>query len=118
MEVLRQLGDVERTIPQNCTVTKLELIQTQQREISELQAETQCQISRLQAENQEKQQQIDYQDQKLIQQRTEIEQLSGQLRSLELQPQEEGSQRSRLRDVSAASPKKVGHTCTNKIHAC
>ena len=35
-------------------------------------------------------------------------QLSGQLRSLELQPREEGSQGSRQRDVSVASPMKVG----------
>ena len=39
-------------------------------------------------------------------------QLSGQLRSLELQPQEEGSQESRQRDVFVASPKKVGPTST------
>ena len=142
VEVLRRLEEVGRTVPQNCTETKLELtqqIQQKQREISELQAASQSQISRfqadnahlqadnarLQAENQEQQQQIDrlktesqkqvhgleeltsLQQQQLEVQRREIEQLSGQLRSLELQPREEGS---RQRDVSVASIKKVGPT--------
>ena len=41
-------------------------------------------------------------------------QLSGQLRSLELQSREQGSQGSRQRDVSVASPKKVGPTSTTR----
>ena len=144
VEVLRRLEEVGRTVPQNCTETKLELtqqIQQKQRQISELQAASQSQISRLQAnvdhlqadnahlqaENQEQQQQIDHlktesqeqvhgleeltslQQQQLEVQRREIEQLSGQLRSLELLPREEGS---RQRDVSVASTKKVGTTYT------
>ena len=167
VEVLRRLEEVGRTVPQNCTETKLELTQQiqqkqveHQRQISELQATSQSQISRLQAnvdhlqadnarllanvdrlqadnadlqanvdrlqtENQEQQQQIDrlktesqeqvqgleeltsLQHQQLEVQRREIEQLSGQLRSLELQPQEEGS---RQRDVPVASTIKVGLT--------
>ena len=183
VEVLRRLKEVGRTVPQNCTETKLELTQQiqqkqveHQRQISELQATSQSQIShvqadnallqtnvdrlqanvdhhqadnaclktnvdrlqanvdhlqadnaRLQAENQEQQQQIDHlntenhkqvhelevltslQQQQLVVQRREIEQLSGQLRSLKLQPREEGS---RQRDVSVASTKKVGPTYT------
>ena len=125
VELLRRLEEVGRTVPQNCTETKLELtqqIQQKQREISELQATSQSQVSHLQAdnahlqaENQEQQQQIDRlrtenQEQahrflqQLEDQHREIEQLSGQLRSLELQPREEGS---RQRDMSVASPKKV-----------
>ena len=151
VEVLRRLEEVGRTVPQNCTETKLELTQQiqqkqveHQRQISELQADnarlqaSQSQISRLQednghlqAENQEKQQQIDrlktenqeqvhgleeltsLQQQQLDVQRREIEQLSGQLRSLELQPREEGS---RQRDVSVASTKKVGPTYTVLVY--
>ena len=106
VEVLRRLEEVGRTVPQNCTETKLELtqqIQQKRRQISELQADN----AHLQAENQEQQQQIDrlktesqeqvhgleeltsLQQQQLEVQRREIEQLSGQLRSLELQPQED-----------------------------
>ena len=152
VEVLRRLEEVGRTVPQNCTETKLELTQQiqqkqveHQRQISELQATSQSQISRLQAdnaclqadndhlqaENQEQQQQIDrlktesqeqvdgleeltsLQQQQLAVQRREIEQLSGQLRSLELQPREEGS---RQRDVSVASTKKVSPTYTVLVY--
>ena len=141
VDVLRRLEEVGRTVPQNCTESKLELtqqIQQKQREISELQAASQSQISRLQAdnarlqaENQEQQQQIDrlktesqeqvdgleehtsLQQQQLEVQRREIEQLSGQLRSLELQPREDGS---RQRDVSVASTKKVGPTYTVLVY--
>ena len=138
VEVLRRLKEVGQTVPQNCTETKLELIQNQaehQRQISELQAansESQSQISRIQAnvdhiqaEKQQQQQQIDHlrtenQELKTVYQQQlddkcrEIERLSGQLRSLELQPREEGSQGSRQRDVSVASPKKVGPTGTTR----
>ena len=136
VDVLRRLEEVGRTVPQNCTETKLELTQQiqqkhveHQRQISELQATSQSQISRLQAdnahlqaENQEQHRQIDRlrtesqeQSHRFVQQledqRREIEQLSGQLRSLELQPPEEGS---RQRDVSVASTKKVGSTYTTR----
>ena len=70
VEVSRRLEEVGRTVPLNCTETKLELIQQiqqnqveHQRQISDLQAannQSQSQISRLQAENQEQQQQIDH----------------------------------------------------------
>ena len=138
VEVSRRLEEVGRT--QNCTATKLELIQQIQRnqvehrrQISELQAASQSQISRLQAnvdhlqadnahlqaEKQEQQQQIDHlrtenqelttlYQQQLDDKCRETERLSGQLRSLELHPREEGSQGSRQRDVSVTSPKKVG----------
>ena len=142
VEVLRRLEEVGRTVPMSCTETKLELIQNQvehQRQISELQAANeslraanQSQISRLQANvdylqavEQEQQQQIDHlrtenqelttlYQQQLDDKHREIERLSGQLRSLELQPREEGSQGSRQRDVSVASPKKVGPTSTTR----
>ena len=148
VEVLRRLDEVGRTVPQNCTETKLELTQQiqqkqveHQRQISELQADNahlqtnvdrlQATVHHLQTENQEQQQQIDrlktesqeqvhgleeltsLQHQQLEVQRREIEQLSGQLRSLELQPREEGS---RQRDVSVASPKKVGPTYTVLVY--
>ena len=139
VRVLRQLEEVGRAVPQNCTGTKLELIQQiqqkhieHQSQISELQAannQSQSQISRLQAnvnhlqaEKQEQQQQVDHlrtenqrvttlYQQQLDDKHREIERLSGQLRSLELQPREEGSQGSRQRDVSVASLK-VGPTST------
>ena len=130
VEVSRRLEEVGRT--QNCTATKLELIQQIQhnqvehrRQISELQAASQSQISRLQAEKQEQQQQIDHlrtenqelttvYQQQLDDKHREIERLSGQLRSLELHPREEGPQGSRQRDVSVASSKKVGPTSTTR----
>ena len=139
VEVSRWLEEVGRTVPINCTETKLELIQNQvehQTQLSEkltliselqaanesLQAANQSQISRLQAVEQQKQQQIDHlrtENQELttvyqqqLDDKREIERLSGQLRSLELQPREEGSQGSRQRDVSVASPKKVGPSTT------
>ena len=136
VEVSRRLEEIGWTVPQNCTETKLELIQQIQQnqvehqgQINELQAansRSQSRISRLQtnvdhlqADKQEQQQQIDHlktENQKLTtvyQQQLddkcrEIERLSGRLRSLELQPWEEGSQGSRQRDVSVVSPKKVG----------
>ena len=145
VEVLRQLELVGRTVPQNCTETKLVLTQNlveHQRQISELQAaneslraannQNQSRISRLQSnvdhlqtEKQEQQQQIDHlrtenqelttvYQQQLDDKRREIERLSGQLRSLKLQPREEGSQGSRQRDVSVASPKKVGPMSTTR----
>ena len=94
-------------------------------------AHLQADNAHLQTENQEQQQQIDrlktesqeqvhgleeltsLQQQQLEVQRREIEQLSGQLRSLELQPQEEGS---RQRDMSVSSTKKVGPTYTVLVY--
>ena len=167
VEVLRRLEEVGRTVPMNCTETKLELIQNQAEHqtqlfeklslISELQdanerlqAANQSQISRLQANvdhlqanvvhlqanvdhlqavEQEQQQQIDHlrtenqelttvYQQQLDDKRKEIERLSGQLRSLKLQPQEDVSQGSRQRDVSVASPKKVGPSTTTCCTLC
>ena len=130
VEVLRRLEEVGRTVPQNCTETKLELIQQisgkdneirqnqveHQRQLTQVQEQLDAQIGHLQAANDrlqaEKQEQVrleeltTLQQQQLEAQRREIERLSGQLRSLELQPREEGSQGSRQRDVSVASPKK------------
>ena len=144
MEILRRLEEVGRAVPQNCSETKLELIQHYRRQISELQAvnnRNQLQISHLNAENHEQLQQIDHlrtenqvqaselEELKVVQQQElevhhrEIEKLSDQLRLLELQPQEEGSRGSRQRDVSVTSLKKVGPSsaCTTTgwlyIHA-
>ena len=136
VEVLRRLEEVGRTIPQNCTETKLELIQqisvkeemTRQNHVEhqrQLTDHYQAQISKkdaqinhlrlameqLQASNDslraEKQEQVgnleeltSLQQQQLEVQHKEIEQLSDQLRSLELQRQEEGS-----------LPNRVSHTC-------
>ena len=149
VEVLRRLEEVGRTVPQNCTETKLELIQQvvrrddlvarKEEEIQRNQVEHnaliagrdsqihhlqiavkslrstnsqyQSQVDHLQAEKQEQVRGLEelttLQQQQLEVQRREIEQLSGQLRSLELQPREEGSQGSRQRNVSVASPQKV-----------
>ena len=165
VEVLRRLEEVGRTVPQNCTETKLELIQQLtekdcqcqcQAQLSEkdaqinhlqlanyaqlqasndsLRAEKQERVGRhkeltslqdaqinhlqlanaqLQASNDslraEKQEQVgslekltSLQQQQLEVQRREIEQLSGRLRSLEVQPRVVGSQGSRPK---VASPK-------------
>ena len=71
----------------------------------------QATVDRLQAEKQEQVRGLEelttLQQQQLEIQRREIDQLSGQLRSLKLHPREEGSQGSRRRDVSVASPKHV-----------
>ena len=163
VEVLRRLKEVGRTVPRNCTETKLELIQqivrkdveiddviTRKEEeirekevlIQQIQVEHQRHVTECQAQlrekeeklsekeeevrqNQrqlsEKERQLSEKDQQLFDKDTQIKrlqvtvdhlQLSGQLRSLELQPREEGSQGSRQRDVSVASPKKVGPTST------
>ena len=137
VEVSRQLEEVGRTVPQNCTETKLELIQQiQQHQVEhQLQAannQSQSQVSRLhtnvdhlQAEKQEQQQQIDHlrtenqelrtvYQQQLDDKCREIERLSGQLRSLQLQPREEGPQGSRQRDVSVASSK-VGPSVQSEV---
>ena len=89
-------------------------LEVQRREIEQLSGHDQLQqIDRLKTETQEQvdglEELISLQHQQLDVQRREIEQLSSQLRSLELQPQEEGS---RQRDVSVASPNKVGFTYT------
>ena len=122
VEVLRRLEEAGRTVPQNCTETKLVLIQRisgKDDRIYHLQIAVdhlRLDNKRLQAEKQEKQQQMDFQvgrlekqttlqQQKLKEQRREIEQLSGQLKLLKLQPREEGPQRSRQAKVSVAPPK-------------
>ena len=127
VEVLGRLEEVGRTVPQNCTETKLELIQqisgkneeitTYRGQLSSQLAEKNTQIDQLQAANDriqaEKQEQVrgleeltTLQQQQLEVQHREIDRLSGRLRSLELQPRKEGSQGSRQRNVSVASPKK------------
>ena len=138
MEVLRRLKEVGRTVPRNCTETKLELIQqidgkddliTRKEEevrakdvlIQQIQVEHQQQLTECQVQLREKEEKLSEKDRQLLDKDAQIEhlqgtvdhlQLSGQLRSLELQPREEGSQGSRQRGVSVASPKKVGPTST------
>ena len=138
VEVLRRLKEVGRTVPLDCTETKLELIQqivgkdveiddliTRKEEeirrkdvlIQQIQVEHQQQLTELQTQLREKKEKLSEKDRQLLDKDAQIKhlqvtvdhlQLSGQLRSLELQPREEGSQGSRQRHVSVASPKKVG----------
>ena len=159
VEVLRRLKEIVRTVPRNCTETKLELIQQivgkddlitkkeeevrgkevliQQNQVEHRRQLTEC-LAQLrekeeklsekeekvqQKERQlfEKDRQLSEKDRQLFDKDAQIKrlqvtvdrlQLSGQLRSLELQPWEEGSHGLRQRDVSVASPKKVGPTST------
>ena len=114
---------IQNQVEHQRQISELQVANNQtQSQISHLQANVdhlQANVDHLQAENQLKQQQIDHlrtENQELTtlyQQRSddkcrETERISGQLKSLELQPREEGSQGSRQRDVSVASPKKVG----------
>ena len=99
VEVLRQLEEFGRTVPQNCTETKLELIQqiSQKEEMikqiqTEQLAKKKLANDRLQVEKDEKEKQIDElkkptasQQKQLDIQKKEIERLS------KLRPQEEGS---------------------------
>ena len=149
VEVLRRLKEVGRTVPRNCTETKLELIQQIVRKdieiddliarkeeemkgkdvlIQQIQVEHQRQLTDCQAQLRnkeeklfEKEEEVQQNQRQLLDKDAQIKrlqvtvdhlQLSGQLRSLELQPREEGSQGSRQRDVSVASPKKVSPTST------
>ena len=143
LEVLRWLKEVWRTVPRNCTETKLELIQqivrkddliTRKEEevrgkevlIQQIQVEHQQQLTECQAQLREKEEEVRQKDQQLFERQLHDKdaqikclqatvdhlQLFGQLRSLKLQPREEGSQGSRQRDVSVASSKKVGPTST------
>ena len=151
MEVLRRLNEVGKTVPHNCTETKLELIQQivgkdaeiddlitrkeeeirakdvliQQIQVQHQRQLTECQVQLREKEEKlsEKDRQLSEKDQQLFDKDAQIKclqvtvdrlQLSGQLRSLELQPREEGSQGSRQRDVSVASPKRVGPTGTHR----
>ena len=144
VEVSRRLKEVEQTVPRNCTETKLELIQqivrkddliTRKEEeirgrevlIQQIQAKHQKQLTECLREKEEKlsekEEEVRQRERQLFDKDTQIKhlqatvdhlQLSGQLRSLELQPREEGSQGSRQRDVSVASPKKVGPTSTTR----
>ena len=152
VEVLRRLKEIGRTVPRNCTETKLELIQQivgkddlitrkeeeirgkevliQQNQVEHQRQLTEClaqlrekeeKLSEKEEKVQQKERQLFENDRQLLDKDAQIKhlqvtverlQLSGQLRSLELQPREEGSQGSRQRDVSVASPKKVGPTST------
>ena len=111
VEVLRQLEEFGRTVPQNCTETNLELIQqiSQKEEmIKQIQTEQLAEKlanDRLQVEKDDKEKQIDElkkltasQQKQLDIQKMEIERLS------KLRPQEEGS---RLGAASSFSPNKV-----------
>ena len=155
VEVSRRLEEVGRTVPRNCTETKLELIQqvvrkdfeiarkndliTRKEEeiggkevlIQQIQVEHQRQLTECLREKEEEvrqnQRQLSEKDRQLFDKNTQIKrlqatverlQLSGQLRSLELQPREEGSQGSRQRDVSVASPKKVGPSVQPEVALC
>ena len=154
VEILRRLKEVGRTVPRNCTETKLELIQRISRKddlitrkeeeirgsevlIQQIQVKHQRQLTECQAQHRENQEKLSEKEEevrqnlrqlldkdaqiKRLQVTVDRLQLSGQLRSLELQPREEGSQGSRQRDVSVASPKKVGPTSTYRgcpSHTC
>ena len=109
----------------------------QLRSLQQIQVEHQRQLTECQVQLREKeeklrqsQRQISEKDRQLFDKDAQIKrlqvtvdslQLSGQLRSLELQLRVEGSQGSRQRDVSVASPKKVGPTSTYRgcpSHTC
>ena len=132
VEVLRRLEEVGRTVPQNCSETKLELIQhindlairkeeelqqkkvEYQRQLSEKDQRTQLQFAEKDFQSNTIQEQvcqyekpITLQQNSLEAQGRDVECLSDQLRSLELQLWEKESQGSRKRDVSVASPVKV-----------
>ena len=127
VEVLRRLEEVGRNMTQKCTGTKLELIQqVSQKEgmisqykvqLSEKDEEI-CRIKldfdKVHAEKAEEQEQFQQfkelaalQQQQFIIKCEEVEQLSGQLRSLELQRGEEEYQGASQRDVSRSVTKKV-----------
>ena len=154
VEVLRQLEEVGRTVPRNCTETKLELIQqivrkdveiarkddlitrkeeeVREKEVlnQQIQVEHQRQLTECRAQLRKKEEKLSVKEEEVRQNQRQLLdkdaqikrlqvtvdrlQLSGQLRSLELQPREEGSQGSRQRDVSVASPKKVGPISTTR----
>ena len=133
VEVLRRLEEVGKTVPQNCTETKLELIQQisgKEEMIQQIQVEHQTELTEkdyqltgyqaqiserdaqiaslqlandyLQAEKDEQFRITTLQQQLMEVQLQEIEGLSGRIRSLELQPQEEGSYESRQRSVASS----------------
>ena len=127
VEMSRRLEEVERNMTQKSTGTKLELIQ-QVSQKEEMISQYKVQLSekdeeigrirldfdKVHAEKAEEQEQFQQfkelaalQQQQFIIKCEEVEQLSGQLRSLELQHGEEGSQGSRQRDVSRSAAKKV-----------
>ena len=116
VEMLGRLEEVGRTVPQNCTETKLELIQQisekndEIRRVSQELGQKQADLAKihdlrfaidqlreaydkLQAEKQEQSQMIremiSFQQQQVQVQVREVERLSGQLTSLELEPQKE-----------------------------
>ncbi len=126
--VLRGLEEVGTTLPQNCTQTKLELIQqvaVKEEEIQQVAAEKQAQINwlqqqifekhaqntQLQASNDhlqaEKREQVrgleeltTLQQEQLEVQRREIDHLSSSVRSLQIQPREDTPQGSGQRKVT------------------
>ena len=113
VEVLGRLEEVGRTVPQNCTETKLELIQNQvehqrqlsekRTQISELQAsndQSRLLVSCLQAEKQEQQQKIDHlrtENQVLLRKFEKLKALKQQ--QLEVQHREKEQLSSQLRSL-------------------
>ena len=128
VELLRRLEEVGRTVSQICTETKLELIQQISKNRQEIQQNRivhqrltnakdaqidhlQAIIDSLQSEKAEKQKQVHKLEQLMSFQRKqlkadskEIERLSGQLKALEQQTWEEGSQEPR-KDMYVSTPK-------------
>ena len=112
--VLRGLEEVGTTLPQNCTQTKLELMQqvaVNDEEIQQVAAEKQAQIDQLQASNDrlqaEKREQVrgleeltTLQQEQLEVQRREIDRLSSSVRSIQIQPQKDTPQGSGQRKVT------------------
>ena len=108
--VLRGLEEVGTTLPQNCTQTKLELIQqvaVKDEEIQQVAAEKQAQIDHLQATIHEKREQVrgleeltTLQQEQLEVQRKEIDRLSSSVRSTQIQPREDTPQGSGQRKVT------------------
>ena len=110
--VLRGLEEVGTTLPQNCTQTKLELIQQVAVKDEEIQqvaerdahiTQLQASIDRLQAEKQEQVRGLEVlttlQQEQLEVQRREIDRLSSSVRSLQIQPREDTPQGSGQREV-------------------
>ncbi len=122
MVVLRGLEEVGTTLPQNCTQTKLELIQqvaVKEEEIQrvanekhvQFEVEKDAQIAQLQASNDrlqaEKREQVcgleeltTLQQEQLEVQRREIDRLSSSVMSLQIQPREDQPQGSGQREVT------------------
>ncbi len=120
MVVLRGLEEVGTTLPQNCTQTKLELIQRNeeiQRRAERVANERQSQnthlrasIDRLQAEKRELVRGLEelttLQQEQLEVQCREIDHLSSSVRSLQIQPREDTPQGSGQREVTVPKRRK------------